>query len=323
MKIQAVYIANLFEYASYKGISEEMLRNHLKVNNIDVCDPNNTVTSTEYQNVFKELMIVTDDMHFGIHYGCFLNIKALGFIVQISLNATNIKQAVFILQNYLQSTFPLVGIEAEVQKDKYILSLTSEIEDVKLKTQILDFVFCFVYRELKLMLPKDLSIEFKVPNSNNTEFKKSLNDEILKGKKYNFILPKTVLNAEINIKKAKEIEILLPKFLQMLDKKKSGYKAFSVQIRNMILNLCDPEPPTFEQVSRHFPMSNRTIQRKLMEEETSFRKIVDDIKNELSSYLSKGHKMKTQDIAYLLGYSEASAYLHAVKKWEAVFFAKP
>lgn len=318
MKVQAPYIANLFEYASYKGISEEILRNLLIVKNIDVCDPNNTVTSTEYQNVFKALMRATDDMHFGIHYGCFLNIKALGFIVQISLNATSIKQAVFILQNYLLSTFPLVSIEDEVYKDKYILSLTSEIEDVKLKKQILDFVFCFIYRELKLMLPKDLSNEFEVPNSNNTEFEKSLNDEILKGKKYNFILPKTVLNAEINIKKAKEIEILLPKFLQMLDKKKSGYKAFSVQIRNMILNICNPELPTFEQVAMHFPMSNRTIQRKLTEEDTSFRKIVDDIKNELSSYLSKGHKMKTQDIAYLLGYSEASAYLHAVKKWETV-----
>ena len=318
MKIQAPFIANLFEYASYKGISEEMLRNYLIEKNIDVCDQNKTVTATEYQNVFKALMRVTDDMHFGIHYGCFLNIKALGFIVQISLNATNIKQAVFILQNYLLSAFPLVSIEAEVQKDKYILSLMSEIEDVKLRKQILDFVFCFIYRELKLMLPKDLSIELEVPNSNITEFKKSLNDEISKGKKYNFILPKTVLNVEINIKKAKEIEILLPKFLQMLDKKKSGYKAFSVQIRNMILNICNPELPTFEQVAIHFPLSNRTIQRKLTEENSSFRKIVDDIKNELSSYLSKGHKMKTQDIAYLLGYSEASAYLHAVKKWETV-----
>jgi len=318
MKIQAPYIANLFEYASYKGISEEMLRNHLIEKNIDVCDHNKTVTAREYQNVFKALMRVTDDMHFGIHYGCFLNIKALGFIVQISLNATSIKQAVFILQNYLLSAFPLVSIEAEVQKDKYILSLMSEIEDVKLRKQILDFVFCFIYRELKLMLPKDLFIEFEVPNSNNTEFKKSLNDEIIKGEKYNYILPKTVLNAEINIKKAKEIEILLPKFLKMLDKKKSGYKAFSVQIRNMILNICNPELPTFEQVAIHFPLSNRTIQRKLTEEDSSFRKIVDDIKKELSSYLSKGHKMKTQDIAYLLGYSEASAYLHAVKKWETV-----
>lgn len=320
MKIQAPYIANLFEYASYKGISEEMLRSHLIEKNVNVCDQNNTVTEREYLNVFKALMRATEDKNFGIHYGCFLNIKALGFIVQLSLNASSIEQTVFILQNYLPSTFPLVSLKAEVQKDKYILSLTSEIKDVKLKKQILDFVFCFIYRELKLMLPKDLSIEFEVPNSNNCEFEKFLKDAVLKGKKYNFIFPIAVLNAEINKKKAKGIEILLPKFLQMLDKKKSGYKAFSVQIRNMILNLCSPQLPSFEQVAIHFPLSHRTIQRKLTEEGLSFRKINDDIKIELSRYLSKGHKMKTQDIAYLLGYSEASAYLHAVKKWETEEF---
>jgi len=69
-------------------------------------------------------------------------------------------------------------------------------------------------------------------------------------------------------------------------------------------------------VTVHFPLSNRTIQRKFTDEGLSFCKITDDIKSELSSYLSKGNKMKIQDIAFILGYSEPSAYLHAVKKWK-------
>jgi AraC-like DNA-binding protein len=65
-----------------------------------------------------------------------------------------------------------------------------------------------------------------------------------------------------------------------------------------------------------FPLSSRTFQRKLSEESLSFRRITDDIKKELSIYLAKGNKMKTQDTASILGYSEASSYLHAAKKWE-------
>jgi AraC-like DNA-binding protein len=317
VKIQATYIANLFEYSSYKGISEELLRNCLIENDIDVCNQNNSVTETEYLNVFDAIFKASADENFGIHYGCYLNIKALGFIVQISLNASSIKQAVFILQNYLQSTFPLVSLDVEENKGKYILSLSSKIENVKLKNQVLDFVFCFIYRELKLMLSNELIPELEVPNSNNIEFEKSLNAKTLNGKRYRFVFNATVLDVEINKKKVKEIEILLPKYLKMLDKKKTGYKSFSMQVRNVILNLCSPELPNFEQVAIHFPLSTRTIQRKLTEEGLSFRKISDEIKNELSTYLSKGYKMKTQDIAYLLGYSEASAYIHAVKKWKA------
>ena len=102
----------------------------------------------------------------------------------------------------------------------------------------------------------------------------------------------------------------------MLTGKPAGYGKFSRQVRGMILNMCKPELPTFEQVAQQFPISQRSFQRKLRQEGLSFRRIADDIKKELSFYLSEGNQLKTLEIAYLLGYSEASAYLHAVKRWE-------
>lgn len=83
----------------------------------------------------------------------------------------------------------------------------------------------------------------------------------------------------------------------------------------MILNMCSPELPTLEQVCKQFAMSQRTFQRKLTQEGHSFRTITNDIKKELAAYLREGNKMKTQDIALILGYSESSAYLHAAKNW--------
>lgn len=80
--------------------------------------------------------------------------------------------------------------------------------------------------------------------------------------------------------------------------------------------MCCPELPNFEQVAKQFPLSNRTIQRKLTDEGTSFRKITNSIKKELSKYLVKGKFLKTQDISLMLGYLEPSAYLHAVNKWK-------
>lgn len=91
--------------------------------------------------------------------------------------------------------------------------------------------------------------------------------------------------------------------------------SFSDQVRKMILNMCRPELPSFGQVSKQFPFSERSIQRKLIQEGWSYRSIADDIKKERSMYLSSGDKMKTKEIAYVLAYSEPSAYLHAVKRW--------
>lgn len=220
MNVLAPYIANLFEYASYRGVSEEKLRNCLKEKDIDVCNQKNTVTEIEYLNVFEALLKATGDNDFRIHFGCYLNIKALGFIVKLSLNSSSIEQAVFILQNYLQNTFPLVSLESEEIKGKYILKLTTIIEDVALSNQVLDFVYCFIYRELKLMLSNDFIPILEVPKQNTTEFANFIEAELKKGIRYSFTYDATILNAEINRKTLSEVEFLLSKFLQMLDKKK-------------------------------------------------------------------------------------------------------
>lgn len=319
MQVQAPHIANLLSYASYCGVSEKVLRDFLIDKNQDVCNPYNSVSENEFLMIFEKLMHSTSDRYFGLHYGCYLNIKAVGFIAQLSLNTSSIRQAILILQNYFQNSLPLVSLEVVEGKGKFILRLESIIEETTLRNQVLDVVYCFLYRELKLMVSNDLLPTLKIPYSNTSEYSKFLNVEVNKGVCYSFVFCIDILDAQINIKTASEIEVLLPKFLQMLDKKKLGYKSFSLQVRNMVLNMCCPELPTFDQVAVHFPLSNRTTQRKLTQEGLSFRKITDDIKNELSTYLSNGNKMKTQDIAYILGYSEPSAYLHAVKKWKTEF----
>ncbi|WP_339840894.1 AraC family transcriptional regulator ligand-binding domain-containing protein [uncultured Maribacter sp.] len=317
MKILAPHIANLFFYGACQGIDELTLRQHLFDDQLNVCDSNNWVSDKEYLEVLGVLVNKVNNQYFGLYYGSYLNIKALGLIAEISLNASSLEQAIILLQKYLDSTFPFVSLILERNSEHCILRLKCTLEDKLLKNHILDTVFYFIYRELKLMLADEYYPTLQLPYSNVDEYTKLLNATIIKGNSHSIILSNKVLDIEINRKRINEIEYLLPKFLIMLDKKKDGYKSFSLQVRNMILNMCCPELPVFQQLSKQFALSDRTIQRKLTKEGQSFREISDEIKRELSNYLIKGKRIKTQDIAYILGYSEPSAYLHAVKRWDS------
>lgn len=316
MKLAAPHIGNLFNYASYKGISEAALRKHLANTNLDVCSIENTIEDSEFLKVFEEVIKAEGSAYAGLNYGCYLNIKALGFISQITLNASNMAQAVFVLQQYFDNAFPLVSLKVFESKKQYVLQLESNVKDKNTRQHLLDAVYCFVYRELRLMVADNLLPKLQMPTKDADINSLFLHTEVQKGSTHSIVFDRIILETEINTKRAKQIELLLPRFLKMLETKKSGYKSFSLQVRNMVLNMCCPELPTFEQVLVQFPLSSRTFQRKLAEEDSSFRRITDDIKKELSTYLSKGNKMKTQDIAFVLGYSEASAYLHAAKKWQ-------
>jgi AraC-like DNA-binding protein len=315
MKLAAPHIGNLFNYATYKGISDVELRKYLLNPMLDVCSIENTVNDSEFLKVFEHIIKAESSDYTGLNYGCYLNIKALGFISQITLNASNMAQAVYILQQYFDNSFPLVSLKATESKRQYALQLECNIKNKNTKQHLLDAVYCFVYRELRLMISDELLPKIQMPTKDVEVSSLLLNAEVKKGSVHSIIFESAILDAEINTKREKQIELLLPQFLKMLEKKKAGYKPFSIQVRNMVLNMCCPELPSFEQVLLQFPLSSRTFQRKLYEEDISFRKITNDIKKELSSHLSKGNKMKTQDIAFVLGYSEASAYLHAAKKW--------
>ena len=131
----------------------------------------------------------------------------------------------------------------------------------------------FVYRELRLMVADNFLPQLLMPTKNAGVCSLFLNADVKKGTTHSIVFDRSVLAAEINTKRSKQIELFyFLSFLKMLEKRKIGYKSFSIQVRNMILNMCCPELPSFEQVLAQFPLSSRTFQRKLTEEDIFFQK---------------------------------------------------
>lgn len=273
------------------------------------------VDSKEYLAIFNQIVEATENEYCGLNFGCYLNLSALGLVLEISLNTSSIEQGVFILQNFLDKKFPIVSVKIVEDSQQYILELDSTIEDMNLKRHLLDMVLSIVYRELKLMLPKPFVPIIRLPFTDDKPYFDALKGEIAHHSHYQILLPLEIVNTEINKSRVKEIELLLPKFMAMLNQNGEEGKVFSNQVRNMILNMCSPEIPSFEQIQKQFPYSNRTMQRKLTKEGMSFRAIVNTIKEEISNYLINEKHLKTKDVAFILGYSESSAYLHAVNSW--------
>ncbi len=305
MKILSNHLLNLIEYSKCKGILE--YTNDIKKNEY--------INVNHYLDYYKLLFLNSDNQYFGLYFGFFLNLKALGSVYEISLSTSNIEQVISLWSDYSDMNFPLIKFSSYVENDKFTLELDSDLENGLIKNQILDTIFTFVYRELDILVGDNNTVIF-LPYENCNEYKRMFNCEIKYRNKHTFSFDKDILDREINMGKRKIIESLLPAFLILLDNKENN--SFSSLVKQMTLNMCNPELPTLKQVSVQFSMTERTIQRKLKTEQTSFRKITNEIKSELSNYLKKGKKIKTKDIAFILGYSSSSSFIHANKKWKEV-----
>ncbi len=312
MKILTPYLFRLLDYADYQNLNKsELLSNQ----DIDINSEEEMISAEKYLSIFSKVVESTKNDYSGLNFGRYLNLDALGLVLEISLNTSSFEHGLVILENFLNSKFPVVTVKLIEGADNYFLQLDCSVKDENLKRNLLDMVLCIVYREIKLMLPSDFGVAVQLPYADIKPYYDFFKEGLSHHADYQIVLPLEVMKLEINKNKVKEIELLLPKFISMLKESKKSDDNFSSQIRSITLNMCAPEIPNFEQVQKQFFYSKRTIQRKLTNEGMSFRKITNNIKSELAYYLSYEKHLKTKDIAYILGYSEASAYLHALKEW--------
>jgi AraC-like DNA-binding protein len=68
-------------------------------------------------------------------------------------------------------------------------------------------------------------------------------------------------------------------------------------------------------VTKKTPMSPRTLQRRLKERDVIFKELVDDTRRRFALGYLKDRKHTLTQIAFLLGYSEVSAFNRAFKRW--------
>lgn len=73
--------------------------------------------------------------------------------------------------------------------------------------------------------------------------------------------------------------------------------------------------PTLTQVARRLALGPRTLQRHLEQDGTTFKRLVDDTRRQFSLRYLRDPKHTLTDIAYLLGYSEVSAFNRAFRRW--------
>ena len=72
---------------------------------------------------------------------------------------------------------------------------------------------------------------------------------------------------------------------------------------------------SIEDVSAKIGLSKRTLQRKLSEENTTFQKQLNSVREVMALHYIENTNISTADIAYLLGYSEVNSFLRAFSTW--------
>jgi AraC-like DNA-binding protein len=87
------------------------------------------------------------------------------------------------------------------------------------------------------------------------------------------------------------------------------------RVRNSVASLMLHGVPSLAVVARHLGTSVRTLQRTLNQEGITFRQLVDDVRRELGLRHVGEDRMPLPEIAFVLGFSDTSAFHRAFRRW--------
>lgn len=90
---------------------------------------------------------------------------------------------------------------------------------------------------------------------------------------------------------------------------------FTSHVRRVVRAGMQGAVPKMPEVAASFRMSERTFQRRLADEGTSYQGVVEAVRDELARLHVADSKLSFGEVAYLLGYAELSAFLRAFKRW--------
>ena len=89
----------------------------------------------------------------------------------------------------------------------------------------------------------------------------------------------------------------------------------AIRVRAKLVDLLSSAQFSQQDVADSLHMSLRTLQRKLAEENTSYKEILEETRRELANqYLRQGY-LSVSEVTYLLGFSEPSNFARAFKRW--------
>lgn len=105
----------------------------------------------------------------------------------------------------------------------------------------------------------------------------------------------------------------LDKLLAEADR--SGETSVAARVRRVLLDAFGQGGMSAARVSRVLGMSERSLSRRLLEERTSFRGVLERARGEIAASLLREGGASVAEVAFFLGYSEPAAFHRAFKRW--------
>ena len=276
--------------------------------------------SVASQYRFLELAATaTNDSLFGLHLAAEMDLRNAGIIFYLAASSATVSEALANMARYAGTTNEAVRYEIERDKDATVVTVRPVRVHDELRRQWSEFSALAIIRALRMLSGRDFApsrMTFAhARNLGLREIHRFLRCPVeFAHPTESWVLPQSVMELPIVSRDTQLHQILTAHADDLLTE-----RGLAVGLQSMVENQLISALPSGKVqaavVARQLGMSTRSFTRHLAEEGTTFAEILDRLRNRLARRYLGDERMSLQQIAWLLGYAEPSAFSHAFRRW--------
>ncbi|MES9968524.1 MAG: helix-turn-helix domain-containing protein [Candidatus Thiodiazotropha sp.] len=317
--INPIVLVNLLQD---KGFGLSKILASTQINQELLKSPDNQITFGQYRQLISNSLTLSDNPALGLEFGKRLNFSGSGVIGMGAMAAKTFYQALLFCGRAAEVINPAIALEINERDDLLCVDVVEQLPWEETQPFMVDTLFSIIVCIVNMLDPlilRKMVFKFKYPCQVEHSYYQAYLPGVLKFEAgiNSLHLPLDFANKPMpsfNPHAVEQVEKILDKLVQEVRDERS---VFTQPIRQMIME-SNGEMITSEEVARRFHVSSRTLNRRLKSLGTSFSEIIVEVRYSIACDLLSNSSESMDQIAYRLGYRDASNFSKAFKGWSGV-----
>jgi AraC-like DNA-binding protein len=316
-----VKIATIVDALAAEGVSPVDALRGVELSQNEISSPATLVSLNQVIECYRNAAKLSRDPHFGFRAGLKFHVSTYGMYGFAILSSTNFRRTMRFAMDYHQLATPLTNISFQ-EESRYAAWTISPIPHPWIDAPLYKFLVEHQFGVIISLLRDVMGLAFAAqefhvtynPSDDATAYSTVFEGEVLFGRPQNKLVFDTAwLDSAPKLGNEITYSAILKLCDELIEELQLRIGVIG-KVREILLGDLT-SPPSLDSVADRLHMTQRTLRRKLREEHTSFRKVVDELRMFVAVKYLRDTKLTTEDIAYALGFSDAANFRHAFRRW--------
>ncbi|AFZ59631.1 AraC family transcriptional regulator [Anabaena cylindrica FACHB-243] len=322
-RFSVAIVRDIVQYVAAQGVDINCLYTAANIDPAWLDNPDRQVSGEVLKYLWREAVQQTSDRYLGLHIGESFDLSVIGIVGYVLLNCQTYGQVLEKLSQYTRLFSQGVTIYHTVSKGwahcncEIVGNLNNYLIDEP--RHPIESTFAALVTATQQLTGKPLqaaAVWFQHQSPEDcSEHERIFRTTVQFSQPMNrIVFDSNCLNWSVRSANANLLSVFEHHAITMLNAQKQS-QGYPQKVISSITQQLHGEVPTIEAIAHSLTISVRQLQRELQAENTSYQQLLDKTRRELAMRHLQNRETSIHDVAFLLGFSEPSAFHRAFKRW--------